>query len=42
MKLVMDTQIRLTEFKNSLKKNIFIESLGNDNYIELNETMLFV
>lgn len=42
MKLVMDTQVRLTEFKNSLKKNTFIESLDDDNYIEINETMLFV
>ena len=42
MRLVMDTQIRLTEFKNSLGKNIFLDSLEEDNYIELNETTLFI
>jgi len=42
MKLVMDTQVRLTEFKSSLKKDIFLESLDSDNYIELNDTMIFI
>lgn len=42
MKLVMDTQVRLTEFKSYLKKESFLESLEEDNYIELNDTMVFI
>jgi hypothetical protein len=43
MKLVMDTQVRLTEFKTPLKKKIFIESLKTkNNYIELNDKTLFI
>jgi hypothetical protein len=42
MRLVMDTQIRLTEFKNSLKKDAFVESLSNDNHIILNDKSVFL
>jgi hypothetical protein len=42
MRLVMDTQVRLTDFKSSLKRDMFIESLDNDNYIVLNDTMIFI
>lgn len=42
MRLVTDTQIRLTEFKNPLKKKIFLESLEGDNFISLNDTMIFI
>jgi hypothetical protein len=43
MKLVMDTQVRLTEFKTSMKKKAFIDSLKTkNNYIELNDTTIFI
>jgi len=42
MRLVMNTQIRLTEFKNSLKKDTFLESLTDDNHIVINDKALFL
>ena len=43
MRLVMDTQVRLTEFKNTLKRDMFLKSLKTDNnYIILNDTMIFI
>ena len=43
MRIVMNTQVRLTEFKTSLARDIFIESLKTDkNYIILNDNSIFI
>lgn len=43
MKLVMDTQIRLTTFTTNLRKKIFLDTLENTTtYFELNDTTIFI
>ena len=42
MRLVMDTQVRLTRFTTTLKKDTFVETLNSDNYVVINDNLIFI